>query len=165
MKTFEFRREQWVPRPIDEVFAFFSDPTNLERITPPWLSFRILSSPSQPIQPGALITYRLRLHGLPIRWVTEITEWSPPTRFVDVQLSGPYALWHHTHEFESRDSGTLLRDTVRYGLPLGPIGGLVSRLFVRRDVEKIFDYRAETIRSLFGHQPGSTAPVPAGPLH
>jgi ligand-binding SRPBCC domain-containing protein len=95
---------------------------------------------------GALIEYRLRLHGVPIRWLTRIEEWAPGERFVDVQLRGPYALWHHTHEFEPAGDGrTLMRDTVRYALPLGPLGVLAHRLFVARDIERIFDHRQETV--------------------
>ena len=95
---------------------------------------------------GTLIEYRLRLRGIPIRWLTQIEEWAPGERFVDVQLRGPYALWHHTHEFElAGDGHTLMRDTVRYALPLGPLGALAHKLFVKRDVERIFDYRYETV--------------------
>ncbi len=101
--------------------------------------------------PGALIRYRLRVHRVPVGWLTAIREWDPPHRFVDEQLRGPYALWHHTHTFEPApdgDGGTLMRDVVRYALPLGPLGELARRLVVRRDLEAIFDYRAERIREL-----------------
>jgi ligand-binding SRPBCC domain-containing protein len=137
-------REQRLDGTPAEVFPFFADARNLERITPPWLHFHVVNDPE--MRPGALIEYRLRLHGVPIRWLTRIEEWAPGERFVDVQLRGPYALWHHTHEFEPAGDGqTLMRDTVRYALPLGPLGALAHRLFVRRDVERIFDYRYETV--------------------
>nr|MBA2428483.1 SRPBCC family protein [Thermoleophilaceae bacterium] len=98
--------------------------------------------------PGTLIAYRLRLHGAPIRWLTRIEVWEPGRRFVDVQVSGPYALWHHLHEFApDGDGGTVMRDTVRYGLPFGPFGALAHAVFVRRDVEAIFDFRREAVRS------------------
>jgi ligand-binding SRPBCC domain-containing protein len=142
-------REQWIARPVEEVFAFFADATNLEAITPPWLRFRILSPAPIAMGAGALIFYRLRWGRLPLRWVTRIEEWQPPSRFIDVQLRGPYALWHHTHSFEPHEDGTLMRDRVRYALPLGPLGRLTHRLFVRRDLEAIFDYRARKVSDFF----------------
>lgn len=150
MHTFELRREQWIPGPRETVFVFFADAANLEAITPPWLHFRILSPGPNPLRAGAEIVYRLRWGWLPLRWVTEIAVWEPPARFVDVQRHGPYALWHHTHEFESRDGGTLMRDLVRYALPLGPLGVAAYHLIVRRDLDAIFDYRAREITKRFG---------------
>ncbi len=144
------RREQWIPRPIDEVFAFFSDVRNLEEITPPWLGFRILTPGPIRIAAGTRIRYRLSLHGIPLGWTTEIRQWRPPFRFVDVQIDGPYLLWHHTHRFEPRAGGTLMIDIVRYRLPLGVIGRVVHHLKVRRDVERIFDYRLHRIQEVFG---------------
>jgi hypothetical protein len=135
-------REQRLPGPPDQVFPFFADAGNLEAITPPWLSFAVVTPRPIEMRQGALIEYRLRLHGVPIRWLTVIADWQPGVRFVDTQIRGPYALWHHTHEFEPDGDGTLMRDTVRYALPLGPLGALAHRLFVARDVERIFDYRA-----------------------
>jgi ligand-binding SRPBCC domain-containing protein len=145
------RREQRLERPIDEVFAFFGDARNLEAITPPLLRFRVMDSGADAIAmgPGALIRYRLRVRRLPVGWLTAIREWDPPHRFVDEQLRGPYALWHHTHTFEPLAGGaTLMRDVVRYALPLGILGELARRLFVARDVEAIFDYRAKRIVEL-----------------
>ncbi len=143
-----------MPRPVDEVFAFFADAANLEAITPPWLRFRLLSPGPIAMRPGALIFYRLYWGWLPLRWVTEIEEWQPPFRFVDVQLRGPYALWHHTHSFEPHEGGTLMRDEVRYALPLGPLGRLMHRLLVRRDLEAIFDYRARKVSEVFANPTG-----------
>ena len=143
------RREQRLARPIDEVFAFFGDARNLEAITPPLLRFRVLTPDPIAMGPGALIRYRLRVRGMPVGWLTAIREWEPPHRFVDEQLRGPYALWHHTHTFErDGDDATIMRDEVRYALPFGPLGELARRLFVGRDVEEIFDFRARRIVEL-----------------
>jgi ligand-binding SRPBCC domain-containing protein len=140
------RREQRLPGSPDEVFPFFADAGNLEAITPSWLSFAVTTPRPIPMDVGTIIEYRLRLHGLPIRWLTQIEAWEPGVRFVDRQLRGPYALWHHTHEFEATgDGGTLMRDTVRYALPLGPAGALAHALFVRRDLERIFDFRRDEV--------------------
>jgi ligand-binding SRPBCC domain-containing protein len=139
-------REQSLPRPPHAIFPFFGDATNLEAITPPWLGFRVVTPEPIEMAPGALIEYRLRLHGVPIRWRTTIAVWDPPRRFVDVQLSGPYRMWHHTHDFEpAPDGGTLMRDTVRYALPLGPLGELAHHLLVKRDLERIFDFRRSAV--------------------
>jgi ligand-binding SRPBCC domain-containing protein len=147
------RREQRLPGPPEEVFGFFADARNLEAITPSLLRFRVMGSGAEAIEmaPGTLIRYRLRVHGMPVGWLTAIREWDPPHRFVDEQLRGPYALWHHTHSFEALEGGgTLMRDVVRYALPFGPLGELARRLFVARDVEAIFDYRAQRIAVLAG---------------
>ena len=139
-------REQRLEGTPDEVFPFFADAGNLEAITPPWLGFRVVTPRPIEMREGALIEYRLRLHGLPISWLTRIEEWVPSERFVDVQLSGPYRLWHHTHEFRPHpDGGTLMTDTVRYALPFGPLGRLVHALIVRRDLQRIFDHRREAV--------------------
>ena len=147
------RREQRLPGPPETVFPFFADAGNLEAITPDWLSFRIVTPRPIEMRVGALIEYRLRLHGVPVSWLTRIEEWdadSSHPRFVDAQLTGPYKLWHHTHEFEPDGAGgTLMRDTVRYALPYGPLGEIARRLFVARDLAAIFDFRADAVaRSL-----------------
>jgi ligand-binding SRPBCC domain-containing protein len=140
------RREQELPGRPEEVFAFFADAANLEAITPPWLRFAIATPGPIPMGEGTLIAYKLRLHGVPIRWLTRIEVWEPGVRFVDRQLRGPYALWHHTHEFEpAGPERTRMRDTVRYALPFGPAGRVAHRLFVRRDLARIFNYRAARI--------------------
>jgi ligand-binding SRPBCC domain-containing protein len=144
-------REQMLPGRPHDVFAFFADAGNLEAITPPWLGFAVATPGPIAMGRGTLIAYRLRLHGVPIRWLTRIETWEPGVRFVDVQLRGPYALWHHTHEFEPAPGGrTLMRDTVRYALPLGPLGALAHRLFVRRDLERIFDFRRAKVAEMLG---------------
>ena len=143
------RREQTLPGAPDDVFPFFADAGNLEAITPPYLRFEIATPRPIEMREGTLIEYRLRLHGLPISWLTRIEVWNdthPPLRFVDQQLRGPYALWHHTHEFEPTDDGrTLMRDTVRYAIPFGPLGELAHRLFVQRDLNRIFAYRSDAV--------------------
>ena len=139
-------REQRLPGAPGDVFPFFADAGNLEAITPPWLGFAIVTPRPIEMRPGALIEYRLRLHRLPVRWLTTIADWEPGVRFVDMQLRGPYALWHHTHEFEPlAGGGTLMRDTVRYALPLGPLGALAHAAFVGRDLERIFDFRRAAV--------------------
>ena len=143
MPTLE--RTQHLPQPPEEAFAFFSDALNLERITPPWLRFRVLRPETIEMGPGALIEYRLRLHLVPVRWLTRIEVWEPGRRFVDTQVRGPYRRWVHTHTFEPSGDGTLMRDVVEYELPLGPIGALARQAFVRRDLERIFDFRREAV--------------------
>lgn len=139
-------REQTLPGSPDTVFPFFAAARNLEAITPPWLGFRVVTPEPIAMAPGALIDYRLKLHGIPLRWKTRIAEWEPGQRFVDEQLRGPYALWHHTHEFRpAAGGGTVMRDTVRYALPLGPLGGIAHRVLVRRDLDRIFDFRAAEV--------------------
>lgn len=147
-------REIWVPAKLEDVFQFFSDAHNLERITAPFLKFKVLTPRPIEMKVGALIDYRLRLRGIPIGWKTKILEWEPGVRFVDSQLSGPYKQWIHTHTFEERDGGTLCRDRVEYVIPGGFLEPLVYP-FVRKDVESIFDYRSKVIGKLFG--PGLSA--------
>ena len=140
-------RTQTVARPLDETFAFFADPRNLEAITPAWLRFRILEAPDE-LRRGARLRYRLRLLGVPIGWRTEISEWHPPRTFVDVQVAGPYPLWVHTHRFAAVPGGTEIHDSVRYRVPGGPLAPLVDRLAVRRWLERIFDHRAGCLARL-----------------
>ncbi len=149
MRLHKLEREQLLAHPVDTVFPFFADAGNLERITPPLLGFRVVSP--EPIEMGAgtLIEYRLKLHGLSVDWLTRIEEWEPGVRFVDSQLMGPYRLWHHTHTFEPRDGGTLMRDTVRYALPGWPLGEAAMPL-VRRDLRRIFDFRRDEVARLLG---------------
>ena len=150
MKEFTQHAELWLPRKREEIFPFFAEARNLESITPPWLKFEVLTPEPIVMRAGTLIDYRIKVHGLPIRWRTEIAEWQPPQRFVDVQLRGPYHLWHHTHTFEECDGGTLCTDHVRYR-PRG--GALVNWLFVRRDVERIFQFRQQRLKELFATRP------------
>jgi ligand-binding SRPBCC domain-containing protein len=151
MPTHTLRREQVLHGTPDEVFGYFADAFNLEALTPPLLRFRVITPAPIEMAVGTLIQYRLRLHGVPVGWDTLIQRWEPPHLFVDSQLRGPYRLWHHTHELEPHgERETLMRDTVRYAVGFGPLGELAHRLLVRRDVEAIFDYRAERIPALLG---------------
>jgi ligand-binding SRPBCC domain-containing protein len=145
-------RSQRVELPLERAFEFYGDARNLETITPPWLGFEVRTPPPLEMWVGTLIDYRLKLHGVPVRWRTRIQAWEPPLRFVDVQVEGPYRLWEHAHGFEPAEGGTLIRDLVRYALPLGPLGLLAHRLFVRRDVERIFDYRREAVAERLGRR-------------
>jgi ligand-binding SRPBCC domain-containing protein len=146
MKERLFRDELLLTRPRAEVFPFFAEARNLEKITPPWLKFEVLTPDPIEMRPGTLIDYRIHVHGIPIRWRTEIIAWDPPHRFIDVQLTGPYKLWHHTHTFEELGETTLCRDEVRYW-PRG--GAIIDRLFVHRDVLTIFQYRTQKLLEIF----------------
>jgi len=141
--------EQLVRRPRPEVFAFFADAANLERLTPPTLRFSIRTPLPIAMRAGATIDYRLSLLGVPFRWRTVIEVFEPEVRFIDVQAAGPYALWRHLHEFVESPDGTLIRDRVDYELPLGPLGELAHAVFVRRQLERIFEYRRRTIEAVF----------------
>jgi ligand-binding SRPBCC domain-containing protein len=144
----QLSRTQLVGRPLPEVFAFFSDPSNLEALTPAFLRFGILTPLPIEMRAGAQLDYQLSLFGVPVRWRTRITDWQPGKRFADEQESGPYALWRHTHEFEARGTSTLVRDLVDYSLPLGPIGAVAHLVFVRRVLDRIFDFRRDAIGRL-----------------
>ncbi|MER3417210.1 MAG: CDP-paratose 2-epimerase [Gemmataceae bacterium] len=148
MHIYSLQREQKIQLSGDEVFAFFSDPHNLEVLTPPWLRFRILTPDPIHMGVGTIIQYRLYWRMLPIAWTTKIVAWDPPKGFTDVQLRGPYRLWEHTHSFVNVAGGTLVRDVVRYALPFGALGRLAHRLWVRKDIEAIFDYRAQKITEI-----------------
>lgn len=147
--SYVLEREQFVPRRRPEVFAFFADAANLERLTPATLRFRTLTPAPIEMRPGAVIDYRLSLLGIPFRWRTVIEAFEPESRFVDLQASGPYKLWRHTHTFEDAPGGTLIRDRVEYELPFGPLGAIARALFVRRQLDHIFDYRRAVIDGMF----------------
>ena len=143
MKTYTLERTQVIERPPSETFAFFSDAFNLERITPSFLGFHILTPPPIHMREGTILEYELSLFGVRFRWKTLIEKWTPELSFVDVQLTGPYSLWRHTHTFEeSGRNRTLVRDHVEYRVPLSFLGGIAHALFVKRSLNKIFDYRA-----------------------
>lgn len=150
MRERVLRRVQVLDAPIEDAFELFSRAENLEAITPPLLRFRITSEVPEEMEVGTLIRYRLRLHGVPVSWLTRIEAWDPPHGFVDRQLRGPYALWHHTHSFEEVDGGarTRMTDLVRYAHRLGPLGSIAEHVLVRRDLERIFDFRRDTIPGL-----------------
>jgi ligand-binding SRPBCC domain-containing protein len=147
MRVYAFDAKLWLPRPIDEVFPFFANASNLERITPPFLKFTVITPAPIRMAIGARIRYRLRVHGIPISWESEITAWEPPQRFIDEQIHGPYRLWKHEHGFASRDGGTEVMDHVNYSV-WG--GSLINALFVAPDVRSIFEYRTQALTRLFG---------------
>lgn len=145
----EFLAEQWVGKPIEEVFHFFSESRNLEILTPPWLKFKIIRQSTPTLAKGTVIDYRLKIHGMPVKWKTLIDEWVPGSRFVDVQLKGPYRRWHHTHHFEKLRQGTLIRDRVIYEIPGGRLGRGVLAGKIRRDLQAIFAFRRKAMREIF----------------
>lgn len=163
MKVHTLHREQHLDGTPEQVFPFFADAFNLEALTPPLLRFRVLTPRPIPLAAGALIQYALKLRGVPVSWLTSIQRWDPPHAFVDTQIKGPYALWHHTHSFvPAGAAGTLMTDTVRYGIAFGPFGELAHRLFVRRDVERIFAYRAAEIPRLLADFRADPFSAPSG---
>ncbi len=162
MRIHTLHREQRLDGTPGEVFPFFADAFNLEALTPPLLRFRVVTPAPIHMHLGALIQYALKLRGVPVSWLTSIQGWDPPHRFVDTQVKGPYALWHHTHTFvDSGDGGTLMTDTVRYGIAFGPFGELAHTLFVKRDVEAIFAFRAVEIPRLLARFRAQGAPAAA----
>ena len=142
-----FSSEVRLAAPINQVFSFFADAHNLEILTPPWLSFQILTPGPIRMEIGTRIDYRLRVHGLPVRWQSEITAWEPPHYFVDEQRRGPYRLWIHEHRFQVLENCTLALDEVRYAVPGG---SLVNRILVKRDLRRIFDHRQHQLQRIFG---------------
>lgn len=155
-------RVQLIPLPRAEVFPFFADARNLERITPPWLDFRIVTPGDIAMAPGTLIDYRLALFGVPFSWRTRIEAFEPGVSFVDRQLRGPYRLWHHLHVFEDAvdpatgGPATRMTDRVDYELPMGPLGSVAHAAFVRHALGRIFDHRREVIARLL---PPARGPV------
>ena len=145
----EYLAEQWVPHTSKEIFPFFCNEKNLEKLTPDFLNFKVLKKSTNEIQEGTLIEYQLKLHGIPLKWKSKIGKWEPGTSFVDDQVAGPYKRWNHTHEFIPMSSGTLMRDRVSYTLPLGRIGDLLLSWKLVKDVNRIFTYRRKVISSLF----------------
>jgi hypothetical protein len=145
VRTHRLECQQRLRQPLERVFDFFAAARNLERITPSWLSFEVLTPEPVEMGVGTVIDYRLRIHGLPLRWTSRIEEWEPGRSFVDRQIRGPYGLWRHRHTFAAAGEGTVVSDSVDYGLPLGPLGELAHPLFVRRDLERIFAFRQQAV--------------------
>src|SRR4051794_34779601 len=156
MRVHVLRREQRLAAPPPAVFPFFADARNLEAITPPLLRFRLLTPEPIEMGVGTFLQYALRLRGVPVRWDTLIQAWEPPQRFVDVQVRGPYRLWHHTHELLAVDGGaaTLMRDTVRYAIGFGVAGEVARRAVVAGDLDAIFAFRAERVPALVASASG-----------
>jgi ligand-binding SRPBCC domain-containing protein len=150
----ELHSEVVLPVPVDRAFAFFADAWNLERITPPWLEFRIRTRPPIDLREGTLLDYRIALHGVPLPWRTRIDVWEPGVRFVDRQVIGPYHWWRHEHRFEAAAGGTRIIDHVEYL----PRVAWLSRRWVRRDVERIFAFRRTALlRELAGQRAAGQA--------
>lgn len=145
MKTFTLTTEHQIEKPLDEVFSFFSNAHNLTEITPPHMHLMVLTPPPIEMEVGTLIDYRFKLRGIPVRWQTEITKWDPPHFFADEQRRGPYQCWIHQHKFVESEGATLVQDEVEYAV-LG--GQLINKLFVRPDIEKIFQYRSSKLQEL-----------------
>jgi len=144
-------RSQTGRRTIVEAFRFFSEPRNLERLTPAFLHFKFLSTPPDVMKPGDVIDYRIRLYGVPVHWRTRIEVVEAPNRFVDVQEKGPYALWRHSHSFRDLGGGeTEMKDRVEYAMPLGVVGEIAYRLFVARSLAQIFEYREHKLAEIMG---------------
>jgi ligand-binding SRPBCC domain-containing protein len=150
MRMHQLIRKQVLPLTPREIFSFFESPENLSLITPPWLGFRILTPSPVTMKVGTLIDYTIKWIGIPVRWTTLITTYEPPSSFVDEQIRGPYALWHHTHAFRETEEGvTEMTDTVHYMLPYGWLGDVAHALVVRRQLEEIFTYRMEAVAATF----------------
>ncbi len=161
-RVYTFETHLWLPKPREEVFAFFSDAYNLQDITPAFLNFTVVTPPPIVMAEGTLIDYRLRIRGIPVRWRTRIRAWDPPTRFVDEQVRGPYRSWVHEHRFTEEGEGTRVWDRVRYSVPGGD---LLHRLFVRGDVARIFRYRHRRLLAHFGESDEMGGVGREGPLH
>ena len=151
MKTFQFKSRQEIGRTREEVFDFFSRAENLEKMTPDWLNFKILTASPIVMNEGTLINYRIRLLGIPLNWKTEITAWDPPFRFVDTQLKGPYRQWIHEHRFEEINGVTIMHDSVEYSFAGGPLSGIMNKYLIRPRINAIFRFRQQIIDTIFAH--------------
>lgn len=150
MKLYTFKKEQKISKSIIDVFDFFSKPENLSVITPNKMDFKILTPSPIEMKEGTLIDYTVKIMSFPIRWRTLITKYDPPSMFIDQQLKGPYSMWHHTHLFEKiNDNETLIKDIILYAVPFSFIGSITHSLYIKRDLENIFDYRSQEIKRIF----------------
>jgi ligand-binding SRPBCC domain-containing protein len=149
MITYKLEKESFIPKPVEEVFAFFSRAENLEKVTPSRLQFRILTELPIKMHSGSMIDYQLKIWGLPFLWRTEITVWDPPYRFVDIQAKGPYRKWIHEHRFEKSGDGTQMLDTVEYAVPGGWFAPIIHKFFIKKDLEAIFKYRQRKYEEIF----------------
>jgi len=148
-----FQREDalWVPKSPEEIWAFFSNPQNLARITPPEMGFDVHNTLPNKMYAGMMIHHKVKpLAGIPLSWITEITHVQEGQYFVDEQRFGPFAMWHHEHHFEAQNGGTLIRDLISYKLPLGGFGALFHSLLVKPKMDAIFEFRRKTVTELFG---------------
>lgn len=143
------KKYQWINASTTNVFKFFSDENNLEKITPPYLQFKIIGKSTDKIKTGTLIDYKLKIHGIPLKWKSQITTFVENKTFTDVQLSGPYSKWEHQHDFIAYKNGTLIKDEVVYKVPMGILGKITAGPFVNQDVRNIFKYRSKIIKDNF----------------
>ena len=152
MGHYTLKRLQNMPLSLDQAWDFFSSPQNLKLITPAYMNFKVLSySDSDKIFAGQIITYKVSpIMGIPLSWMTEITHVKDKEYFVDEQRRGPYAMWHHKHFFKSIPGGVEMTDLLDYKLPLGILGNIAHELFVKRQIESIFDYRQKVLEERFG---------------
>lgn len=151
MAFYSFTQKQFLPISIEKAWDFFSNPSNLSLLTPPALSMKMTNNPDPKIYPGQIMTYDIKpIAGIPMRWMTEITHVKEFRFFVDNQLVGPYAIWHHQHHFEPKDNGVEMTDIVHYKIPMGILGILAHKLFVRKKIKQIFEFRTIAINKLFG---------------
>lgn len=153
-RTTYLHATQWVPRPLKEVFFFFSQPENLGRLTPPNMKFVLLNETPVHMKEGLELSYKIKAKGIPMGWTSQITNWDPPHSFSDIQLKGPYVSWDHTHKFSHEGSGTLVEDEVFYKAP-----GFrwTERLFIRPDIERIFRFRHQALEEILAGSDGSIA--------
>ena len=149
MKIYNLEFKQIINKSIDDVFSFFSKPENLTLITPKELDFKILTPIPIKMKEGQLIDYTIKVLKKKIRWRTIISEYEPSKYFIDQQLKGPYSMWHHKHEFKQKEEYVEIIDTINYVIPFGVIGRLINFLFIRKDLDKIFNYRKEVIEKYF----------------
>jgi len=150
MVTYTLAREHYVAKPLAEVFAFFQRPENLAHLTPPWLHFVILSPSPVAMAEGAQIDYAIRLLGMRLRWTSRIIAYDPPRSFIDEQIKGPYAFWRHRHTFVPQGAGVVVKDEVAYALPLGGLGRIAQKIYVRAALRSIFNYREKMVKELLG---------------
>ena len=161
MAVHVLRRRQELEHPIDRVFEFFAAARNLERITPPWLRFEVRTPVPVRMEVGAVIDYRLRVHGIPLGWTSQIEVWEPGRQFVDRQLRGPYGLWHHRHTFADSAGATIVEDEVHYAAPFGVFGELAQPLLIARDLELIFDHRQHAVRRILDGEAAAAVAEPS----
>tara|TARA_X000000368_G_scaffold346469_1_gene285798 strand:+ start:1618 stop:2106 length:489 start_codon:yes stop_codon:yes gene_type:complete len=151
MKVYELSASHHVDAPLEKVFNFFSKPENLSKITPAKMGFNVLTPSPIKMERGALIDYTIKVFIFPLRWRTLITAYDPPNKFVDEQLKGPYSFWHHTHTFEANNNGVVIKDVIKYSIPMGILGRVLHYLWIKNDLKKVFDYRKEVIDRIFAN--------------
>ena len=151
-KIYHLKTVQQIPVSLEKAWDFFSDPSNLSKITPSGMGFKILSEQTgQRMYAGQIIEYKVKpVLGIPVYWMTEITHVEEGKFFVDEQRFGPYSFWHHQHHFKENERGVEMTDLVHYGIPFGPLGDLANSLFVSRQLNQIFQFRFQAVEKLFG---------------